>query len=146
MKIIFLKDIPRIGKKHEVKDVADGYGKHLVASGSAELGTPVNIARIKTKMVNDAVHKQVHQDLLLKTLDALNSASITLKGKANEKGHLFASIHKSEILAELKRSTRLEMNPDYVLLEKPIKEVGTFEIPVTVGNNRAVFKVVVEAL
>ncbi len=143
MKIIFLKDVPRIGRKYEVKDVADGYGRHLVAQNVAFVATKETVASIEQKKLTDASLKKVHADLLTKNLNALNGVTITLRGKANEKGHLFASIHKEEILAELKRATHLDMNPDYVILDKPLKEVGSFEIPVNINEDRAVFTVVV---
>lgn len=145
MKIIFLKDIPRIGKKYEVKEVADGYGRHMITKGIAEPANKETLARIEKKMLLDASQKKVHEELLLKTLESLNGASITIHGKANEKGHLFASIHKAEILAEIKRTTHLDMHPDYVLLDKPLKELGTFQIPINIAKHRAVFTVVVEA-
>ena len=144
MKIILLKDVARIGKKHEVKEVADGYGKHLVMQKIAEVATKESITRIEKKMSTDATLKKVHADLLAKNLEALNGTTITLHGNANEKGHLFASIHKDEIITELKRATHLDMNPDYIILDKPLKEVGSFEIPVVIEKKRAVFTVVIE--
>ncbi|MFZ2832277.1 MAG: bL9 family ribosomal protein, partial [Minisyncoccia bacterium] len=60
MKIIFLKDVPRVGKKYEVKDVADGYGRHLVTQKIAEPATKESIARIQNKMATDATMKKVH--------------------------------------------------------------------------------------
>ncbi len=146
MKIIFTKDVPRIGRKYEVKEVADGYARHLIAQKIAEVATEASIARIEMKKSADASIKKVHTDLLMKNLDDLNGTIITMRGKANEKGHLFASIHKAEILAELKRATHLDMHPDYVILERPLKELGTFEIPVNIQKNRVVFTVVIEAL
>lgn len=146
MKIIFLKDVPRVGKKYEIKEVADGYGKHLVGQKVAEIATKESIARIENKKKTDASLKKVHMDLLAKSLEELSGITITLRGKANEKGHLFASIHKDEILAELKRANRIEMNPDYVILDRPIKELGTFNIPVVIEKNRVTFTVVVEAV
>lgn len=143
MKIIFLKDIPRVGKKYEVKEVADGYGRHLVMQKMAEPATKEVLARIQSKMATDATMKKVHTELLMKNLEALSGATITLVGKANEKGHLFASIHKEEILVELKRSVHIDMHPDYVILDRPLKELGTYEIPVVIEKNRVTFKVVV---
>ena len=145
MKILFLKDIPRIGKKYETKEVADGYGRHLVAQKLAEVATPVALAQLEKKIMTDATLKKVHTDLLMKNLEDLSGATVTLHGKANEKGHLFASIHKEEVLAELKRTTHLDMNPDYVILDRPIKETGTYEIPVVIEKHRVTFTVVVEA-
>lgn len=146
MKIIFLKDVPRIGKKYEVKDVADGYGKHLIAQKVAEIANKESTARIEKKKLIDASLKKVHTELLAKSLEELSNATITLRGKANEKGHLFASIHKDEVLTELKRTTRIEMNPDYVILDRPLKELGIFKIPVVVEKNRVTFTAVVEGL
>ncbi len=146
MKIIFLKDVPRIGRKYDVKEVADGYGRHLVAQKVAEIATKESIATLEKKKSTDATLKKVHADLLAKNLDVINGTTVTLRGKANEKGHLFASIHKEEILAELKRATHLDMNPDYVSLSKPLKELGSFEIPVNIGKDRAVFTLIIEAL
>lgn len=143
MKIVFLKDIPRVGKKYEVKEVADGYGRHLVMQRMAEPATKDVLARIQNKMATDATLKKVHTEILMKNLEALSGATITLQGNANEKGHLFASIHKDEILAELKRSVRIDMHPDYVILDRPLKEVGVYEIPVVIEKNRTTFKVVV---
>jgi len=146
MKIIFLKDIPRTGKKYEVKEVADGYGRHLVVQKLAEPATKEVLARVQGKMATDATMKKVHTELLMKNLEALSGAKITLKGKANEKGHLFASIHKEEVLAELKRSAHLDMHPDYVILDRPLKELGTYEIPVVIEKNRVTFTVMVESI
>lgn len=146
MKIIFLKDVAKKGRKYEVKEVADGYAKHLIATHIAEMATPAVLDRINKKRASDLTQKKVHADLLLKNLEGLEGATITLKGKANEQGHLFASIHKEEIIAELKRATRLDMHPDYVILDRPIKELGTFEIPVRIADHTAVFTVIVEAV
>ncbi|MBI5078093.1 MAG: 50S ribosomal protein L9 [Candidatus Yonathbacteria bacterium] len=144
MRIIFLKDVPRIGRKYEMKEVADGYGRHLVMQKLAEPATEGAVARIEKKMTTDAAMKKVHTELLMKNLAALEGTTITLRGKANEKGHLFASIHKDEVLAELKRSAHLDMHPDYVILDRPLKEIGTYEIPVIIEKNRASLRVIIE--
>lgn len=146
MKIIFLKDVAKKGRKYEVKEVADGYAKHLIVTHTAEMATPAVLDRINRKRASDLTQKKVHANLLLKNLEGLEGATITLKGKANERGSLFASIHKEEIIAELKRTTRLDMHPDYVILDRPIKELGIFEIPVRIADHTATFTVIVKSL
>lgn len=146
MKIIFLKDIAKTGRKYEIKDLADGYAKHLIATHAAEQATPATLARIERRRATEMTQKKVHEDLVLKNLEGIANASITLRGKANDRGHLFASIHKDEIIDELKKTTRLDMHPDFIILDKPLKEVGTFEIPIEAAGKTAVLKVTVEAL
>lgn len=145
MKIIFLKDVPRIAKKYDIKDVADGHGRHLIMQKVAELATKEALTRIETKKLADVSQKKMNEELLMKTLATLDGASITFFGKANEKGHLFASIHREEVLAELKRALRIDLHPDYLVLDKPLKELGEFQIPVVVGKSRAVLTVNVQA-
>lgn len=146
MKIIFIKDVPKTGRKYEIKEVASGFGRHLVSSGAAEVATPETIARIERKRSTDVTQKQVHADLVKKNIENINGTKVVLKGKANEKGHLFAAIHKDEIITELKRTTRLDMDPSFMLLEKPLKEVGVHIIPISVDGHDANLTVIIEAL
>ena len=145
MKIIFLKDVPRVGKKYDVKDVADGHGRHLIMQKVAGIATKEMVARVEKKKLTDISQKKIHEELLIKTIATIDGTSITFYGKANEKGHLFASIHREEVLAELKRTLRIELHPDYLVLDKPLKEIGEFQVPVVIGKNRAILKVNIEA-
>lgn len=145
MKIIFLKDVPRIGRKYEIKEVADGYGRHLVAQKVAEIATQETLSRIEEKKIAQDHKKKETEKVLNKALAILHGAILTLRGKANEKGHLFASIHKEEVLAEIKSAYHIDLDPGHLLLEKPLKELGTFEVPVVIGEGRAVLKVIIES-
>ena len=57
MKVIFIVDVPRVGKKYEIKEVADGYAKNvLIAKGQAVAATPqalkhrdIEVAKIQNK-------------------------------------------------------------------------------------------------
>jgi large subunit ribosomal protein L9 len=147
MKVILLQDVPKIGRKYEVKNVSDGHAiNFLMPKGLAELATEKGLKKIEVmKQAHDADVK-VQTDLLVKNLDAINSAVVTLKEKANEKGHLFAGIHKAELVPALKEQTRLDISPDFIVLDKPLKEIGEHTVSVEVGDKKAAFKVVIEAL
>ena len=47
MRIVFTKDIPKIAKKNDIKDVADGYGRFLLANGSAVLATGQVVEKVE---------------------------------------------------------------------------------------------------
>ncbi len=147
MKIILLKDVPKVGKKYETKEVPDGYGRNfLLKRGLAEVATAGAIKRVEEIKKTAAVEKKIQEDLLMKNLEDLNGITITLKEKANEEGHLFAGIHKEEIISEIKKETRLDIIPEYIDLDKPIKKIGEFDIGISVNGKKAKFKLIVEKL
>jgi len=147
MKVIFLKDVPRVGRKHEVKNVADGYVKNfLLPKGLVEIATDKTVARVLALKRADEVKRRVRDDLLKKNVGDLGGIIISIKGKANEKGHLFAGIHTEELVKAVKEQTRLDLPPESIILEKPIREVGEFTVPVEIHGEKGSFKLVVEGL
>ncbi len=147
MKVIFLKHVQPSAKKFDVKDVADGYALNfLFPQGLAEMATEKSLARLEKLIQQSAAEGQIQADLLAKNLKSLEAVTIELEKKANEKGHLFDSIHKELLSEELLKQAQLTVPADFIVLEKPLKEVGEHEVTVTVGDKSATFKVVVNAL
>ena len=146
MKVIFLKDVQNVGRKYDIKNVADGYALNmLLPKKLVEIATPQAIKRVEEMKNNDLTQKRIQEELLLKNLETINSITVTIKGKANEKGHLFAGITKEVLVAEVQKTSRLNIDPDLVQLAKPIKEVGTHKVVVQAGNKKAELTLVVEA-
>lgn len=140
MKIILLKDVAKVGRKYETKTVSDGYALNLlIPKGLAVIATPDTIKKLDIERSRDEGEKRMHHELLLKNLDDLNGVTIKMTEKANEKGHLFAGVHKAEIVPEILKQTRLQINPEYIVLDKPIKETGTYEIEVKVTERTVKF-------
>ena len=146
MKVVLLKDVPKLGKKFEIKEVSDGHALNfLIPNGFAETGTEKSLKKVEVMKVKEAAELKIQEDLLKKNLKDLSGVTIEMTEKANEKGHLFAGIHKNEIIPALKAQTRLDILPEHIMLEKPIKEVGEFEIEVKVQDKIAKFKLVVKS-
>lgn len=146
MKVILLKNVPKIGQKYEVKEVSDGHASnYLIPRGLALVANQSALKQVETLKAKDAMEKSVHEDLLLKNLEDLTGVAVRMTESANEQGHLFAGIHKEEIVPALKEQTRLEISPEYIILEKPIKTIGEHEITVSVQDKKTTFKLIVEA-
>jgi large subunit ribosomal protein L9 len=147
MKVIFLKDVPRVGKRHEIKEVNDGYAMNfLIPKKLAEPATPKSINELERRQKEVILERQMTEEALLKNLAEIKGKIIKLSGKANDQGHLFSSIHKKEIVDALLAQQKIEMNEDFIILEKPIKEVGEFEIPVEIKSKKSSFKLIVEKI
>ncbi|MDB5259246.1 MAG: rplI [Candidatus Taylorbacteria bacterium] len=146
MKVIFLKDVPKVGKKYEVKNIADGYALNLLLpKGLAVAATPEVTKRIELEKARAIGEQKVHEELLAKNLSELDGKMITMSERANEKGHLFAGIHKDELIPVIQEQTRIQISAEHIVLEKPIKETGEYTIQIKVGEKSAKFKLVVKA-
>lgn len=146
MKIILLKDVKKIGKKYDVKDVADGFAiNSLIPSKSAIPATPANVNMIEAKKKGDMLVSAKSEAELQKALNDIKGISIEIKGKVNDKGHLFAGIHKEEIIEAVKKQKGVNITTEHLILEKPIKEVGEHAITVKVADREVAFKLVIKA-
>ncbi len=146
MKVILLKDVAKIGRKYEVKNVADGHAVNfLIPHGLAEIANEGNVKKVETRKAAEVENQKVQEDLILKNIKDLDGVEITATEKANDKGHLFAGIHKEELILLIKQQTHLDVLPSHINLEKPIKEVGEHEIEVQIRDTKVMFKLVVTA-
>lgn len=147
MKVIFLQDVPRVGKKYDVKEMSDGYAVNfLLPRKLAVKATPKATAELEIQKKEIVLEREVQEDLLMKNLEEIKGKTITIKAKADEKGHLFAQVHKKEIINSMKEQNHADIGEEFIILEKPIKTVGEFEIPISIKGNKSSFKLIVEVI
>ena len=82
---------------------------------------------------------------MAENLKALEDTVITISGKASDKGHLFAALHREAIALELEKQSRIQLDPSFIQLDHPIKEVGEHMIEVKGEGKSVKFKVVIQA-
>lgn len=147
MRVILLKDVAKVGRKYDVKNVADGFATNmLLPKGLAKIATEEAIKKINEIKANDLTQKKVEEELLLKSFEQLKGTIIKLSEKANEQGHLFAGVTKEMIAKEIEKSTRIKISSEFISLEKPVKEVGEHKIEIVVGNKKGEINLVVGSL
>lgn len=146
MKVILKQDIKGIGRKYEIKNVADGYANNfLIPKGLVQYASDQAIKDAKILESKLLAEKEISRELLEKQVEMLKGVSITLKKKVNEKGHLFEKIHPEEVSKALKEQAKIEIDPELLVIEKPIKEVGGHSVSVHIGKSKGEFKLIVEA-
>lgn len=125
MKVILIKDVAKVGRKNEVKDLADGFARNfIIARGLGLIANDKNLAKLKA----EGAEKKVQSDLLEKLLTDLSGKIVKIEAKANNKGHLFASIHLADILHTLKAQHSLEIPEAMIVLSEPLKIVGKHKV------------------
>ncbi len=146
MKIVLLKDVKGLGKRHDVETVADGFAINaLIPQGLAETATTAVLNRVLQTKKREETDRNIQEDLLSKNLKSLAGAVVEVALPANEKGHLFAGLHTAEIATLIKGQTRMDALPEFIKLEKPIKETGEHKIEVSVHDKSATFILKVKA-
>ncbi|PIP68991.1 50S ribosomal protein L9 [Candidatus Nomurabacteria bacterium CG_4_9_14_0_2_um_filter_32_10] len=147
MKVIFLQDVPRVGKKYDIKEVNDGYAiNFLFPKKWATMATLKAIAEVERHKKEIVIEREVQEDLLIRNLDEIKGKTITIKAKADDKGHLFSAIHEKMIVEVMEKEYHAQISEQFIVLEKQIKEIGEFEIPIEVKGKKSSFKLIVEKI
>lgn len=141
MKVILLKDVKGVGRKYDVKEVGDGHAVNmLIPKGFAVTATPSAIKRVEIQKASDTTMRAVDAELAKANIEQLGAQTIEITEKANEKGHLFAGVHTEEIAKAVKKQIHLDIDPEWIKLEKPIKVTGEYEINVEWHGQAGAFK------
>lgn len=134
MKVIFIKDVPKIAKRYDVKEFADGYARNaLINKGFAIEATAHELAKIDAKKAHDATQQRNEEKAFSDFVAALEGKPIIIHAKANNKGNLFSSVQKKEIIAALEKTAGAPIDESVVTIGM-IKEVGEHTIILKKGN------------
>ncbi|MBC7264205.1 MAG: 50S ribosomal protein L9 [Chloroflexi bacterium] len=131
MEVILLKDIKRLGEAGEVKKVADGYARnYLIPRGLAVIATEGVLKDLRVKrQIEEAKEERIRSDATALAAK-LAGIMLTFKVKAGETGRLYGSITRGDIAAELEAKTGLPFDKRKIMLEEPIRQLGTHKVPI----------------
>jgi large subunit ribosomal protein L9 len=147
MKLLLIKEVEGLGKPGDQVNVSAGYARNfLLPRNLAAEPTPQALRRVeaeKRKAVKEVENLRKQGEEVAKTLE---NCSVNIPAKAGEGGHLFGSVSAADIAKALAADGR-KVEEAWLQLERPIKELGIYDVPVVVhGAARATIKVwVVEA-
>lgn len=144
MKVIFLKDVKGAGRRYEEKEVSEGYAiNFLLPQKLAVPATGAAAGQIKTLKEGEQRREEAKVSKLQAEVHKLANTTISIKAKANDKNHLFFGLNAAK-LTELLKTRGIDVPADCILLDSPIKELGTREIPIEVSGKRTHFTLVIE--
>ncbi len=137
MKVILIKDVARLGRKSEVKDVPSGHALNfLIPRKFAVIATDEQLKRIGEEEKQHGVQKEHAQKVFMDACAVLAEKHIRYPAPANEKGHLFKGINADDIQKYLESTEHIVLQKQVILLAHPIKELGIHEIPLSFGGDK----------
>jgi len=145
MKVILTEDIQSLGRIGEVVKVAPGYARnYLLPKGLALTATGRNVSELDHRKRILAQKREKVRQQRLSVAEKLNQLRITVKRKVVEEDKLYGSVSVAEI-ARILGEQGFEIDRKDIKLAQPIKELGTFPVPVRIDADiTAEVKFVVE--
>ena len=126
MKVILRHDVDQVGKRGDLVDVSDGHARnHLIPKGLAMRATPSAEAQAQHMRMAREVRDTKVVEAAQEIATTLVPRVIHIVAKAAEGGHLFGSVHETEIVEAVKAQTEVELDKKVIAIDEPIKTTGT---------------------
>jgi len=131
MRVILVKDVPAVGLRGDVLEVADGHARnYLLPRKLAVRSTPaaeqhaegIRRARLEAEQRAVAEAEQMAQ--------ALAGQVVVVAARAADEGRLYGSIGIRDIAEAVRKFTGVEVAHQHIDLRSPIKSIGLHEVRV----------------
>ena len=129
MKLLLRSDVNGVGKKGDVVEVADGFGRnYLLPKGFAVLATRGGeaqaVAMRRSRDQRDAADRSAASDIAAKLVPAV----IAVSARAKAEGDLFGSVSVTDVVEAVAAQTGIELDRHSIHLNEAIKTVGTHSV------------------
>ena len=131
MKVILLEDVKALGKKGQVVEVSDGYGKNFILKKKLGVeATNANMNDLKLQKAQEEKRAREQLEAAQNLAKELEEKSVVIPMKAGEGGRAFGSVSSKEIAAAYKERCGMEIDKKKIQLPEAIKTFGTHEVSV----------------
>ncbi len=135
MKVLLTKDVKSLGKKGEIKEVKDGYGRNfLIGKGFALHATNEVIKKYEAEQRRKAKEEASEKERLEGIAKKLSDLKLVIKRKLGANGSLFGAVTKDEISNELKAQHDIDIDKKSIEIDNAIKMTGNFDISIKLGH------------
>ena len=132
MQVILTQDMDDLGLEGDIVAVAKGYGRnYLVPQGMALLATRENITALGMQRKKIEMKRVKVRQVAEVFKDSMNGTVLSFAQKAGAEGKLYGSVTSMDIAAALEEKG-IMIDRRKIVLEKPLKEVGEFDVDVKI--------------
>ena len=133
MKVILQQDVKNIGKKGEIVEVAEGYGRNfLLPRGLAVEASAGNVRKVEHQKQTESNKAARELKEAQKIGAKLKDQDVQVSARVGEGGKLFGSVTTQEIADQIRRQFSVEIDKRKIDLKEPIKSLGTHPVTVKV--------------
>jgi len=129
MEIILLKDIDKVGDKHEIVTVKNGYGRnYLIPQGLAIIANTKNRIRLDELVKDEEAEEAKLVGHYQELADKLKDKVIKIGAKAGTSGKIFGSVTNVQIAQALKEQFDLEIQRKKIDMPEEVKNIGAYKV------------------
>lgn len=130
MKVVLREDIKTLGNCGDIVVVADGYARNfLLPKKLADLATRDNLRRVETLKKKVEIKRQNALAEARRFAERFTDVSCTITAKVTEEDKLYGSVTEHQIVESL-GAQGIQIDKACIVLEEPIKQTGTYTVPV----------------
>lgn len=146
MKVVLRADVPNLGKRGDICDVADGYARNFLLPKALAIVATDGVqaqadAMRRSRDLRDAREREAAESVARRLVPVV----ITIPAKAGTEGRLFGSVTSADIVDAVSDQTGVELDRRRLRLDDPIKSTGTHEVPVKL-HSEVEFRVTVDVV
>lgn len=131
MKVILLADVKGQGKKNDVIEVSDGYGKNfLIPRKLAKVADAQSLNDVKVKEAAKQYRIETEKKEARELAEKLTAILVKIPTSGGADGRLYGSVTSKDIVERLKADTGIEIDKRKLVLSDPIKAYGKYEVEV----------------
>lgn len=136
--VFLMDDVKDLGKSGEIVTVAFGYARnYLLPMNIATKPTEDAMRVLKTRRLKQAAALERRDQAMEALAELIPQTNVTLEMKVSPDGKLYGAVTPT-MVAEAMQKAGLNITPQNVKLEVPIKEIGQFDIPIHVFGDTSV--------
>lgn len=143
MKVIFLKDLKKQGKKNEIKEVSDGYAtNYLIKNGYAVKYTKSSSEILDNQIANDKKQEEENIKTANEVKVKLEKEIFSFDVKAGKDGKVFGSVSSKQICEKL-NSLGYNIDKKMIMNKEGVSSLGITYVDIEL-HKKVVAKVRIE--
>ncbi|HZQ09429.1 MAG TPA: 50S ribosomal protein L9 [Anaerolineae bacterium] len=136
MEVLFVKDVPGVGKAGQTKKVADGYARNYLLPRNLAVVATAGAVKQAEGLKLAAAKREAQTLQEAQTLaNALNQVQLKFTVKAGANDRLFGAITAADIADALQREHQINVDRRKIELDHPIKDLGERSVPIKVHSD-----------
>lgn len=138
MKVILLQDVKNVGKKDEVKEVADGYGRNFLIKN--KLAEPVNKSTsnaLEQRQEEARRQDEANRQEALKLAERLEKTVLEFSLNTGKNGSTFGQISSKQIHSELAKQG-IQVDKRKIMMDVPVDSLGTTKVKVDLYKGKVI--------